>query len=626
MRIHFGQIGSPEKRLFEDAVDLVRIGNDPSNHIVLRNAHISSKHLVLSRNGAVWELTNSGAVSVGLGAQKLLPGERTTLYGNAQVTIFPFELTFEAGASSPNGLRLDEKVAELIVQVHGDLLARMKEIPDGDHTELSLQALRSIEEDIDELARLRGLLEPANAGALTHAAGCCVQGVLLSKIIDDSENHNRRTLKPNGMWTKLATASTEMERELATRANALESRVDPLRVKDLGEKIALIERNFWPAWKDELLAKRLDHESSFIQYLGKRHIKKQIKDIVFGYGPLEDLLRLPNITEIMVVSRDKIYVEKKGVLERSGRRFVSDQVTVSIIQRIVDRVGRRIDKSQPLVDARLTDGSRVNAVIDPIAVSGPCLTIRKFPAKKLTIDDLIGYGAITRQASEFLEAAVIMGKNILISGGTGTGKTTMLNCLSDYIPDKERIVTVEDTAELQLKKEHVVTLETKVANVEGKGEYTIRDLVRNALRMRPDRIVVGECRGAEALDMLQAMNTGHDGSMTTIHANSSEDVVQRLEVMVQIAAEMPIESIHRQVASAINLVVQLNRLDDGSRKVTQITELVTYDALLKKIVFKDLFRIDGKRKGASLAPTGSLPTFMGELMDRRLLNLEKFYM
>src|SRR6185369_2033908 len=227
--------------------------------------------------------------------------------------------------------------------------------------------------------------------------------------------------------------------------------------------------------------------------------------------------RAPNISEIMVVDREHIYIEKTGVLENSGRRFVSDEVTLAIIERIVSKVGRRIDKSSPLVDARLEDGSRVNAVIPPLAVSGPCLTIRKFPSRRLVMDDLVAKGALSRSVADFLKAAVLARRNILISGGTGTGKTTLLNCLSDFIPDKERIVTVEDTAELQLQKEHVVGMETKLANVEGAGEYTIRDLVRNALRMRPDRIVVGECRGPEALDMLQAMNTGHDGSMTTIH-------------------------------------------------------------------------------------------------------------
>jgi Flp pilus assembly CpaF family ATPase len=351
-----------------------------------------------------------------------------------------------------------------------------------------------------------------------------------------------------------------------------------------------------------------------------------LKDIVFGYGPLEDLLRLPNVSEIMVVDKQHIYIERAGNLQNSGRRFISDAVIEAIIQRIVANVGRRIDRSQPLVDARLSDGSRVNAVIAPLAVSGPTLTIRKFPERKMIVDDLITRGAMTRTAAEFLRAAVLSRKNILISGGTGTGKTTLLNCLSDFIPDKERIVTVEDTAELQLAKEHVVRLETKSANVEGAGEYSIRDLVKNALRMRPDRIVVGECRGPEALDMLQAMNTGHDGSLTTIHANNSADVILRLEVLVQMAADLPVESIRHQIASAVDVIVQLKRMRDGRRCLSQITEVAGINPISNKLEMRDLFLLDDLEGGqAQLQPTGRLPTFIDELISTNTLNLKTFY-
>jgi len=279
-----------------------------------------------------------------------------------------------------------------------------------------------------------------------------------------------------------------------------------------------------------------------------------------------------------------------------------------------------------LVDARLSDGSRVNAIIPPLAVSGPCLTIRKFPARRLLVDDLIEKGALTRAVAGFLRAAVVSRRNILISGGTGTGKTTLLNCLSDFIPDKERVVTIEDTAELQLTKEHVVRLETRESNVEGAGAYTIRDLVKNALRMRPDRIVVGECRGPEALDMLQAMNTGHDGSMTTIHANNAEDVVLRLEVLVQMAADLPIHSIHRQIASALDLIVQLTRMRDGRRVISQVTEVVGIDGPEADVVTKDLFLLQTRDGRDELGPTGILPTFMEELIDSGLVHLESFYL
>ena len=323
-----------------------------------------------------------------------------------------------------------------------------------------------------------------------------------------------------------------------------------------------------------------------------------------------------------MVGRDQIYVERAGVIEKSGRRFISDKVTESIIERIVAQVGRRIDKSQPLVDARLPDGSRVNAIIPPLAVKGPCLTVRKFPLQRLSMDDLIEMESISRAAATFLRACVIDRRNVLVSGGTGTGKTTMLNVLSSFIPFKERIVTIEDTMELRLHQEHVVSLETKPANVEGTGQYTIRDLVKNALRMRPDRVIVGECRGGEALDMVQAMNTGHDGSMTTVHANSALEVVERLEVLILMAADLPVTSIHRQLSSALDLIVHISRLPGGRRVVTQISEVARYDPEEKRIVVLDIFNC---RNGQSLQPTGYLPSFVDSLVDKDLLDLEFLY-
>lgn len=442
---------------------------------------------------------------------------------------------------------------------------------------------------------------------------------LLIQVLDSIQSGTQ--WKNNATWSHLHTAVEQLESELQKIVDRISKKLKLNEIVDKTDRVEKVELGFWPIWDE--IHKDLYPELS--QYLGIRYIKKQIKDIMFGYGPLEDLLRLPSISEIMVVSRDQIYIEKRGVLEKTGRRFVSDEVTVSIIDRIVQRVGRRIDRSDPLVDARLTDGSRVNAVIPPIAINGPCITIRKFPDKRLEMPELIKYKSLTPAADRFLKACVIAGCNILVSGGTGSGKTTLLNCLSDYIPDKDRIVTIEDTAELQLAKEHVVRMETKAANVEGKGEYDIRTLVKNSLRMRPDRIIVGECRGPEALDMLQAMNTGHDGSMTTIHANTSEDVILRLEVLVQTAADLPVQSIHRQVASAIDLVVQLTRLENGRRCVTQITEFVDYDESEERIVTKDIFKMADGGYDAPLVPTGCLPTFMPALIERELLDLELFY-
>jgi pilus assembly protein CpaF len=300
----------------------------------------------------------------------------------------------------------------------------------------------------------------------------------------------------------------------------------------------------------------------------------ELSDEALGLGPLERFLADVTITEIMVVDPDTIYVEKAGKIELSEVRFTDDERVRAVIERIVTPLGRRIDESSPLVDARLKDGSRVNAVIRPIALRGSCITIRKFSRTPLTLEKLQGYGAITERMVRFLVRSVIAKRNIVISGGTGSGKTTLLNCLSSVIPSDERIVTIEDAAELQLKQPHVVSLETRPANLEGRGEYTIRDLVKNALRMRPDRIVVGECRGGEALDMLQAMNTGHDGSLTTTHANSPDEAISRLETLVLMAGlDLPQRAIREQIASSVHLIVQQSRMSDGSRKVTAISEI-----------------------------------------------------
>jgi Flp pilus assembly CpaF family ATPase len=363
--------------------------------------------------------------------------------------------------------------------------------------------------------------------------------------------------------------------------------------------------------------------ADFKIYLALRHLKKEIKDIVYGYGPLEDLISTPSITEIMVVNRDRIYIERDGVIENSGRQFVSDLVTESIIQRMVNNVGAHIDRSKPMADARLKDGSRVNAVIQPTAVSGPCLTIRKFTTHRYGMKDLIETGSISAEAAEFLKAAVEDRRNIIVSGSTGTGKTTFLNILSACIPKRERVVTIEDTAELLLKMEHVVRLETKAENIEGKGLITIRDLVKNALRMRPDRIIVGECRSGEALDMLQAMNTGHDGSMTTIHANSASGVISRLEVLVQLAADsdLPVHTIHHQIASAVDLIVQLKRENNGRRHVVQIAECAGIDPVTQNIRLKDIFLASPY---CELRPTGRLPSFLDRLLEHNLIGLDRF--
>jgi len=348
---------------------------------------------------------------------------------------------------------------------------------------------------------------------------------------------------------------------------------------------------------------------------------REIFNEAVGLGPLEDLLEDESITEIMVNGPSQIYIERNGVLILTDSTFINDASVNTIIERIVSPIGRRIDESQPYVDARLPDGSRVNAIIHPLSLVGPCLTIRKFSKDPFKVQDLIDFGTLTPAVADFMRICVRLKKNIIVSGGTGSGKTTLLNVLSNYLPDNERILTIEDAAELRLTQQHIIRLEARPANIEGRGAVSIRDLVRNALRMRPDRIVVGECRGAEALDMLQAMNTGHEGSLTTIHANTPRDALARLETMVLMSGmELPIRAIREQVGSAVHIICQISRFSDGSRKVNKITEVSGLEG--DRITLQDIFDFkqtgidkDGKVLGEVL-PTGAVPTFIEEIAMR----------
>ncbi len=347
----------------------------------------------------------------------------------------------------------------------------------------------------------------------------------------------------------------------------------------------------------------------------RRRLVSELLDEALGLGPLEALLKDPRVSEIMVVDPQTIYAERAGRLELTGRGFTDGEAVRSAIERIVTPLGRRIDESSPLVDARLPDGSRVNAVIPPLALRGPCITIRKFPSKRLSMGDLVAGQSLNERMARFIRRSVELRKNIVISGGTGSGKTTLLNVLSASIGSGERVVTIEDAAELSLAQDHVVGLESKPPNLEGRGEFTIRDLVKNALRMRPDRIVVGECRGGEALDMLQAMNTGHEGSMTTTHANSPAQAVRRLETLCLMAGvDLPLAAIRRQIAGSVDLIVQQSRLSSGERKITSITE-VTGLGDEGDFTLRELFRLEYDPVGGVWlhAATGFLPSFLPEL-------------
>jgi len=445
------------------------------------------------------------------------------------------------------------------------------------------------------------------------------------------ERLNRHAPKPNRMLERKAMVSGDPYGELKTK-------VQRACIVKLGPRLfgSAMATNDLRKQVTDAVTHELDQETE--TPLSKKDRERLIRELtadILGYGPIEPFLADDDVTEIMVNGYEKIYVERAGRIEPTEAAFVDDEHLLRIIDKIVSQVGRRIDESSPMVDARLTDGSRVNAIIPPLSLHGPTLTIRKFSRDPFTIDDLINFGTLTPKAASFLDACVRGKLNIVVSGGTGTGKTTTLNALSAFIPESERIVTIEDAAELQLQQEHWVRLESRPPNVEGEGEVRIRELVRNALRMRPDRIVVGEVRGAETLDMLQAMNTGHEGSLTTIHANSPRDALGRIETMVLMSGiNFPLNAMREQMASALDMIVHLTRLVDGTRRVSRITEVVGMESDV--ITLQDIFLArpaDERSMSSEVSPTllkplectGLQPRFRHKLVANGVVLPDDFY-
>jgi len=625
MKVWFNKVSESRRQVVESGGAEVRIGRDETNDVVLRSPLVSRRHAVVRTSNGQLELENVGLNSCLVGETEVLGGEKARFTPGVKVRIWPYTISFESDEVVPVSraeleAHLRSIVASLELRIHEKLLERLDLYEMEAATGASDESILLLENNIEDVCRELDVFGPGNESLLEEVTGLALRDHLINQLIMEvsgDEIFDLAALTANEFDIP-ATLVPERETELHGLLQFLRGKLDIERLQTVSEKINRVEQRFNEAFP---LVRPHLHEQ-LRKYIVLRMLKKDLKDIVFGFGPLQDLLRAPTITEIMVVRSDQIYVESDGVLEKSGRRFISEKVTESIIERIVAQVGRRIDKSQPLVDARLPDGSRVNAIIPPLAVFGPCLTIRKFPIERLTMDDLIEFGTLNKAAATFIRACVVDHRSILISGGTGSGKTTMLNVLSAFIPYKQRIVVIEDTTELRLHQEHVVSLESKPPNIEGTGAYTIRDLVRNALRMRPDRIVVGECRGAEALDMIQAMNTGHNGSMTTVHANSSTEVIERLELLMLMGAELPVSSIHRQIASAIDLVVHIDRLPSGKRVVSQVSEITGVHPETTDVIVTDIFnRRDRKR----LRPTGYMPTFVDTLVEQDLLELEFLY-
>ena len=625
MKIWYNRIHESRRSMIEVDAQEVTIGRDPDNTVVLPSPLVSRRHAVVRLVDGQLHLENMGLNSCVVGEEEVLGGQSAVFEPGAKVRLWPFTLTFEAEKAAvitraELEAHLRSILAGLELRIHRKLLERLDLYEFETNPTGGTENILLLENNIEDVCRELHVFGPENEAVLEEITGVTLRDHLVNHLIMEvgAEEFFDLAALTSNEFDVPATLVPERESELHGLLQFAREQLQLSECRDVGEQITRVETLFGEVFP--LVRPHLHHELR--KYLILRTLKKDLKDIIFGFGPLQDLLRAPNVTEIMVVASDQIYIEHAGLIEKSGRRFISDKVTESIIERIVAQVGRRIDRSQPLVDARLPDGSRVNAIIPPLAVKGPTLTIRKFPAQRLTMDDLVEMDSISRAAAMFLRSCVVDRRNILVSGGTGTGKTTLLNVLSGFIPVRERIVTIEDTTELRLHQEHVVTLETKPANVEGAGEYTIRDLVKNSLRMRPDRILVGECRGPEALDMIQAMNTGHDGSMTTVHANSAREVVERLEVLVLMAADLPVVSIHRQICSAIDLIVHISRLPSGARVVTQIAEVLRVDPENKQIVINDIFNF---RDGLTLRPTGYLPSFVDSLVDKDLLDLRFLY-
>ena len=505
----------------------------------------------------------------------------------------------------------------------------------------------------------RAVLEDLHSANGTLVNGCAIdQAETLDggKVVQIGSAMLRVSEEPAAEEVKLASKSQDARPE----SGASDSRVESVEeLMPSADPHRALRRNVQKQIQHELL-KRMDMKKLTVQGVDREGLEEnarakiraiidevvangrlpegidpvRLEDDVFNeamrLGPLEDLLADDSVSEIMVNGPESVYVERDGKLQLSDCQFSDDASVLAVIERIIAPLGRRCDESQPYVDARLSDGSRVNAIIAPLALSGPTITIRKFSQKALSPEDFIRFGTWTHAAAEFMHLCVILRKNIIVAGGTGSGKTTLLNLLSGYIPHSERIVTVEDAAELRLQQPHVVRLEARPPNIEGKGAVPIRDLVKNCLRMRPDRIIVGECRGGEALDMLQAMNTGHDGSLTTVHANSPRDVISRLETMVLMSGmELPSRAIREQIASAVDVIIHESRLSDGSRKVTAITEVTGLEG--SQIVMQDIFAFrqtgvdaHGKVLG-EMRPTGAIPTWIDQLKSRGIhLDMKMF--
>jgi pilus assembly protein CpaF len=608
-----------------DTIDEVSIGRDDDNVLPLPSPFVSRHHAKIVRDDGHYFVENVGLNGTIIRGDTIAIGERVPIEMGEEVKVGEFSvyLIDEGRDKKPPKVtrRRDplEKVMELERNVHHELLQR-----------LNLRTIDTTAKDDPRYVahirdHMRSILDGEMDDIDDETGWAIVEDYIKRQITDEIASPTGAKMRTTSVFSDAdeiadARAEESIDRIVRILKNAMGLAADPKHIK---ENLQTVEDQFLTQF--DRVADQVSE--GLWEFVVRKYISKDILDTVLGLGPLQDLVDMPNLTEIMVVGKNQIYVEEAGLLRNTGRKFLSDEIVMTVIERIVTPIGRRIDRSTPIVDARLVDGSRVNATIPPLSLSGPLLTIRRFAETPYTIDDLVDFGTLTPWTARFLQACVHGRKNFLVSGGTASGKTTLLNVLSNFIDPDERIVTIEDSAELQLAQEHVVRMETRPANVEGRGAYTIRHLVQNALRMRPDRVIVGECRGGEALDMLQAMNTGHDGSLTTIHANGPEDATKRLETLVLQAVEMPIRAIREQIVTAIDLVCQLTRFADGTRKITHVSEICGIDRETGSIIVEDIFTLNKTgREGrhGMLIHTGYIPTFARDLIAQGLLSADSF--
>jgi pilus assembly protein CpaF len=579
----------------------LKIGRSRQNDVALDDSMVSSRHAILNYDGKEVLLEDLGSTN-GTYIEDTLLKRPIRLAPNRTVRIGGFTLVLQETLDEPNPQASPARDSKVVVPAPEAHAAK----PDDNKSTkaFDMAAIRSGEGN----ARPQREASPHSAPP-APAEHPLTPDQMASLQVKHESPFNEAQQRKREMYRALR---QEIQQELFNRLDLKRMVMAGSKDEELTAKARRAVDDVIESFSDRIP-----------KNISKGQLSRDVYDEAIGLGPLEPFLADPDVTEVMVNGPDMIYCEKKGKLHLSESQFLDEQQLIGTIERIVAPIGRRIDESQPMVDARLKDGSRVNAIIPPLSLKGPCLTIRKFSKNPYQVVDLIKFGSMTAAMAEFFRVCVLLRKNILISGGTGSGKTTLLNVLSSYLPPTDRIVTIEDAAELRLNQHHVITLEARPPNIEGRGAVTIRDLVRNALRMRPDRIVVGECRGGETLDMLQAMNTGHDGSLTTVHANSPRDALSRVETLVLMAGmDLPMRAIREQVSSAINVIIHQDRFSDGTRKISSVTEIVGMENDI--ITMQELFKFEQTGLGPQaqvlgyFTATGGIPTFMEDIRVRGL--------